>query len=145
MWNFSGKNVSYQHSYEFLVGVFLHCTPGVASPLESWCTRARLMTTSFEVSTRVAYESLHNTHTNKTSWSQQTINTSGYIINPIYPVIYISGIGAWSINIDLKSLKVTIWMVEIREVSMVLLTAGISSVNMCGMIWYRFRYALRTI
>ena len=48
------KPINHQQSYGFIVGIFLHCTLGVASPREPRWTQVRLMTTSFEISTRVA-------------------------------------------------------------------------------------------
>ena len=61
------KIVYFQQNCEFIVGVFLHCTPGMASPGEPRCTQAWLMATSFEVPTRIAYVGPHRTGINKRS------------------------------------------------------------------------------
>ena len=59
MWTFNCKN-RHQQSYDFWVGDFLHCTPDVIFHWERGCTKAQLMTTSFEVSTGVNYGGHHS-------------------------------------------------------------------------------------
>ena len=57
-------------SVVLIVGIFLHCASAVALPGERRCTQAQPMTTSFEVSTRIAFVGLHSTRTNKMSCVQ---------------------------------------------------------------------------
>ena len=56
------KSVNCQQS-----NTFIHCTPKVGSHKEPRCIHARLMTTSFEVSTRVTYVGPRSMRNNKTA------------------------------------------------------------------------------